>query len=100
MAPSPFPPVVFDLAFELDEGVPAGSLLAAVREAGGRSVEEVGLFDIFTGPPLPPGTKSLAVRLTVRHAERTLTDDDVVPLRQAIAAEVEKRLGGRLRGDS
>jgi phenylalanyl-tRNA synthetase beta chain len=100
VAPSPFPPVVFDLAFELDEGVPAGSLLAAIREAGGRSVEEVGLFDIFTGPPLPPGTKSLAVRLTVRHAERTLTDDDVVPLRQAIAAEVEKRLGGRLRGDS
>jgi phenylalanyl-tRNA synthetase beta chain len=97
-APSAFPPVVFDLAFDLDDGVPAGSLLEAVAAAGGPTLESAELFDVFTGPPLEAGRKSLAVRLTVRDPKRTLTDEEVVPIREAVTSAVAEGLGGRLRG--
>jgi phenylalanyl-tRNA synthetase beta chain len=96
--PSPFPPVVFDMAFDLDEEVPAADLLRTVSSAGGSQVERAVLFDVFVGPPLEEGRKSLAIRLTVRDPRRTLTDGEVAPLREAIVAAVGGQLGGRLRG--
>jgi len=96
--PSPFPPMVFDLAFDLDDAVPAADLIAVIVEAGGPTLESVELFDVFTGRPLDEGRKSLAVRLTIRDPERTLTDREVAPLREAIIAAVTERLQGRLRG--
>ena len=98
VAPSPHPPVVFDLAFDVEAAVPAADLVDVVRGAGGPTVERVRLFDVFTGPPLGEGRKSLGVRLTVRDPARTLTDEDVAPLRERIAAAVADGLGGRLRG--
>jgi len=97
-APSALPPVVFDLAFDLDTAVPAAELIAVVAAAGGPSLESVDLFDVFTGAPLDEGRKSLAVRLTIRDPERTLTDEEVAPLREAVAQAVAERLDGRLRG--
>jgi phenylalanyl-tRNA synthetase beta chain len=72
--------------------------MRVVRAAGGPTMESVELFDVFTGGPLEEGRKSLAVRLTVRDPERTLTDEEVAPLREAIVAAVTGDLGGRLRG--
>jgi phenylalanyl-tRNA synthetase beta chain len=97
-APSAYPPVVFDLAFDLADEVPAASLLAEVRQAAGETLERVELFDLFRGPPLAQGRKSLAVRLTFRHPRRTLTDQDLVPVRGQIIEAVSAALGGRLRG--
>ena len=56
------------------------------------------IFDVFVGPPLDEGRKSIAVRLAFRAPDRTLTDDDLAPVRAAIAAAVADGLGGRLRG--
>jgi phenylalanyl-tRNA synthetase beta chain len=97
-SPSPFPPVVFDLAFEVDASVSAGALLEVVAEAGGSILESVELFDVFSGAPLAEGRKSLAVRLVVRDPERTLTDEEVAPVRSRVAEAVSEGLGGSLRG--
>jgi len=97
-APSPYPPVVFDLAFDLAEEVPAAALLSEVRRGAGPSLERVEVFDLFRGAPLVPGRKSLALRLTFREAQRTLTDEDLVPVRARITEGVAAALGGRLRG--
>lgn len=96
--PSPYPPVVFDLAFDLAEEVPAAALLSQVRAGAGPSLERVEVFDVFRGPPLGEGRKSLALRLTFRDAQRTLSDADLVPLRASIIETVAAALGGRLRG--
>lgn len=96
--PIVFPPVVFDLAFDLPAEVAAGDLIEVVRHAGRPALERVELFDVFAGPPLEEGRRSLALRLTVRDPQRTLTDEEVAPLREAIAAAVAERLEGRLRG--
>jgi phenylalanyl-tRNA synthetase beta chain len=97
-APSAYPPVVFDLAFDLADEVPAAALLREVRGAAGETLERAELFDLFRGPPLASGRKSLAVRLTFRHPRRTLTDEDLVPVRGKIIDAVTAALGGRLRG--
>lgn len=96
--PSPFPPVVFDLAFELDEDAAAGDLLGEVRAAGGELLESVEVFDVFTGGPVPVGRKSVAIRLTMRAPDHTLSDEELAPLRKDIAEAVAERFGGRLRG--
>jgi phenylalanyl-tRNA synthetase beta chain len=96
--PSLFPPVVFDLAFDLAESVPAAALVKEIRDSAGEMLETARIFDVFRGPPLEPGRTSVAVRLTFRAIDRTLTDEELVPVRAAIAGRVADRLSGRLRG--
>jgi phenylalanyl-tRNA synthetase beta chain len=96
--PSTLPPVVFDLAFDLGDDVPASRLLHTVREAAGPLLERLVVFDVFSGPPLDPGRRSIALRLTFRDPDRTLTDDDLAPVRDRIAERVAGDIGGRLRG--
>jgi phenylalanyl-tRNA synthetase beta chain len=98
--PSPLPPVVFDLAFDIADDVPAARLLDAVRGAAGPRLERIVVFDVFSGAPLEPGRRSIAVRLTFRDPERTLTDDDLAPVRDEIAVRVAAEVHGRLRGGS
>ena len=96
--PSHFPPVVFDLAFDVAAEVTAAGVLDAVVGAAGALLERASIFDVFSGPPLDPGRTSVAVRLTFRAPDRTLTDAELVPVREAIASRVAEHLSGRLRG--
>ena len=96
--PSTYPPVVFDLAFDVAETTTVASLDEVVRDNAGEHLERLDLFDVFRGAPLEDGRKSLAYRLTFRDAERTLTDEELAPVREAIAAAVADTLDGRLRG--
>jgi len=96
--PSAFPPVVFDLAFDVAADTPAGRIVAAVKAAAGPELEDVTLFDLFSGPPLEAGRKSIALRLTFRHRERTMVDSEMAPIRQAIVERVRADTGGLLRG--
>ncbi len=96
--PSSYPPQVFDLAFELDSSVPAGVVLAAIDAAGQGMVERRSIFDVYEGDPIPDGRKSVAINLTVRAPDRTMSDEDVAPIRRAIVESVEAATGGTLRG--
>ena len=96
--PSLLPPVVFDLAFDLPADAPGGRVLEAISASAGPHLERQEVFDVFSGAPLPEGRKSLAVRLTFRHPERTMTNEEMVPVRAAIVAAVSDRVGGILRG--
>jgi phenylalanyl-tRNA synthetase beta chain len=98
VVPSLLPPVVFDLAFDIAATVPAGRLVDAIREGGGPYLENLLVFDIFQGPPLQPERKSVAVRVTFRHPERTMVDQEMIPIRAAIVAQVGSAVGGILRG--
>jgi phenylalanyl-tRNA synthetase beta chain len=98
--PSTYPPVVFDLAFVVDDAVPAEALVAAVAENGGDWLESVRVFDEFVGGQLGEGLKSLAVQIWLRAADHTLTNEEVAPRREHIISGVENQLGARLRGGS
>jgi phenylalanyl-tRNA synthetase beta chain len=95
---SGFPDVREDLAVVVSEKVSAAELLDAVRGAGRPLLADVQVFDVYRDPDkLGEGNVSLALRLTYRATDRTLTDEEVAERREAIAAAVERELGGRIR---
>jgi phenylalanyl-tRNA synthetase beta chain len=92
-----FPPVRRDLAFVVPVDAPAGDVGAALREAGGDLVASCRLFDVFSGRPLPEGTKSLAFALDLRATDRTLTGDEADAVVVRIVDRVREAFGGELR---
>jgi phenylalanyl-tRNA synthetase beta chain len=91
-----FPAVLQDIAVVIEEAVSAAEVEAAVRAGGGKLLTQVRVFDLYRGDQVAQGSKSLALRLEFRAADRTLTDAEVVERRAAIERELEQ-IGGRLR---
>lgn len=96
-SPSLFPPVDFDLSFVVPHEVGAATLLESTRRAGGGLVESSKVFDEFRGPGVEAGARALAVRYRLRAPDRTLTNEEVAPVRQAMIGAAEG-LGAKLRG--
>ncbi len=95
---SGFPDVREDIAVVVPEHVSAAQLLALVRHAGGRLLADAEVFDVYRDAErLGEGNVSLALRLTYRAGDRTLTDEEVAERRDAIAEAVAEKLGGRIR---
>ncbi len=96
--PSVFPPIIFDLAFEVDADVEASAIIEAANQGAGEFLEDVRVFDVFTGASVGEGRKSVALSFTFRAPDRTMTDEEVAPIRRSIVASVTGSVGGELRG--
>ncbi|MBV9000450.1 MAG: phenylalanine--tRNA ligase subunit beta [Solirubrobacterales bacterium] len=97
-AVSGFPDVREDLAVIVSEKVTAAAVTDVVRGAGGPLLAGVEVFDVYRdAEKIGPGQVSLALRLTYRATDRTLTDEEVAERRNAIAAALERELDGRIR---
>ncbi|HXX69518.1 MAG TPA: phenylalanine--tRNA ligase subunit beta, partial [Polyangiaceae bacterium] len=92
-----FPASARDLAVVVADGVAAGDVERAVRDAAGDLAEEVELFDRFVGGNVPPGHASLALHVVYRARDRTLTDLEVDARHAEVVSAVEKRFGATLR---
>ena len=92
-----FPPVRRDLAFTVEASTPAERVRSALAEAAGDLVSSVLLFDVFEGPPLPEGTRSLAFSLDFRAGDRTLTDEEADGAVTAIVERLSRDFGAQLR---
>jgi phenylalanyl-tRNA synthetase beta chain len=95
--PARFPPIRRDLAFVVDRATPAGAVRDEIRRAAGDLLGTLILFDVFEGPPLPEGRKSLAFALELRAPDRSLTGDEADEIVARVAAAVAARFGGELR---
>lgn len=94
---SPFQPVERDFAFVVAEDVAADRLLRAVKGADKDLIASVGVFDVYTGPHVGPGRKSIALSVTLQPKERTLTDAEIDSVSQKIVAAAAKATGATLR---
>jgi len=92
-----FPALQQDLAVVVPEAAPAEEIRAAIRAGGGDLLRGIEVFDLYRGEQLGEGRKSVALRLEFRASDRTLTDEEVAQLREAITVELA-RIGGALRG--
>jgi phenylalanyl-tRNA synthetase beta chain len=93
-----FPPVLEDLAVVIDEATPADLVAATIREAGGKMVSDVRLFDVYRSDQIGVGKKSLAYSVTYQSVEKTLADKDVAAIRSKIMRKLEQAIGAKLRG--
>jgi phenylalanyl-tRNA synthetase beta chain len=85
-----------DLAFVLPETIPAEKLDRAIRQGAGNLLVDLALFDIYRGDRVAAGTRSLAYRLRLQAADRSLTEQDIAEVRRAVEAASTK-LGAELR---
>lgn len=95
---SAFPAAKEDFAFVVDENVPAQDVRTAIVAGAGDLLEDVRLFDVFTGTQVGAGKKSLAYSLRLRAADRTLSADEVRAVREGVVAATAERVGAVLRG--
>ena len=91
-----FPAAHQDLAVVVPVEVSATVVRDAILAGGGELLRSARVFDLYEGEQLGAGRKSLALRLEFRAADRTLTDEEIAPLRDAIKAKLEQ-IGGGLR---
>ncbi|MCU1450162.1 MAG: pheT [Acidimicrobiales bacterium] len=95
---SRFPASDIDLAFVVEDSAPAAAVEQTLRQAGGELLTELRLFDVFRGPQLGPGRRSLAYRLRFNALDHTLTDEEVGEIRRRCIEAVETSLPAKLRG--
>ena len=94
---SKYPSSDVDLAFDVPESVTSASILGCLRKAGSDLLQQVKLFDSYSGNAVEEGHRSLAYRLRFQASDRTLTDDEVSALRTKCIQVVEKKTNARLR---
>ncbi|MGO9927038.1 MAG: phenylalanine--tRNA ligase subunit beta [Mycobacterium sp.] len=94
---SPFPAVFQDVSLVVSTQVPAQAVADAVREGAGELLEDLQLFDVFTGPQIGEDRKSLTFALRFRASDRTLTEDDASAARDAAVRRAAETVGAVLR---
>jgi len=92
-----YPLATQDVALVVRGDVPAADVAAALRAGAGKLLEDVRLFDVYTGAQLGEGRKSLAYTLRLRAPDRTLTAAEATAARDAAVAEAARRTGAVLR---
>jgi phenylalanyl-tRNA synthetase beta chain len=91
-----FPAVYQDLAVVVPADLPAEAVGEAIRAGGGELLQGAEVFDLYEGEQLGAERKSLALNLEFRAPDRTLTDEEVTAVREAIKAKLDE-IGGTLR---
>jgi phenylalanyl-tRNA synthetase beta chain len=95
---SEFPPLRQDIALVVPDEHPASAVLAAARAAGSELLSDVQVFDVWRdNAALGPDRRSLALRLTFQAQDRTLSDEEVRPFREAIVVRLREAVGAELR---
>ena len=94
---SKFPAIRRDLALVADDNIPAGEILQQIRNSGEDLVKEISLFDVYQGPGVAEGKRSLALSLTLQHGSRTLIDQDVSSLIENVVQSLRDKFGVTLR---
>ncbi|MBR2621097.1 MAG: phenylalanine--tRNA ligase subunit beta [Clostridia bacterium] len=92
-----FPATTRDFSFVVDESLEVGTLIATMSRAGGKLVEGVSLFDIYRGPQIGEGKKSVSLRVSLRASDRTLTVEEADKVSSKILGAMEHQLGITIR---
>ncbi len=94
---SKFPPVVRDLAVLVDQNISLQAMLNALETARPTLVQEIQLFDVYTGKGVESGKKSLAFRIVMQDTQKTLQDSDVDSAMSWALQTLEQNFAARRR---
>jgi phenylalanyl-tRNA synthetase beta chain len=94
---SPLMPLTRDFAFVVPDAVAAADLARSLTTADKALIEGARVFDVYTGPGVPEGSKSVAIEVLIQPREKTLTDAEIEALSARIVTAAEKATGAKLR---
>ncbi|GAB3299548.1 phenylalanine--tRNA ligase subunit beta [Parasphingorhabdus pacifica] len=94
---SAYPPVLMDVALVVDAQLPATELIEVIRSSGGELLEDVRLFDVYSGEQVGEGKKSLALAMRFRAHDRTLKQEEATEARDAAVDAAKQAFGATLR---
>ncbi len=94
---SKYPSIIKDMAFVVDKDLESSKIMNVIRKNGTSILNDVQIFDVYTGENVLPGKKSIAFKLTFSNINRTLTDEEVMSVFNDIISKVENELGAELR---
>jgi phenylalanyl-tRNA synthetase beta chain len=97
LALSPFMPLRRDFAFVVERETAAGDIVRAVQSADRQLIAGVRVFDVYEGPGVAAGRKSVAVEVTLQPREKTLEDAEIEAISAKIVAAAGKATGAVLR---
>ena len=92
-----FPAVERDIAVIVDENVEVGQIEKLIIKKSKKLLESAKLFDIYRDEKIGENKKSVAFSLIFRNKNKSLSDEEINPIMEAIIAELEKQLGAELR---
>ena len=92
-----FPAVMRDISVVCDESLTAGELEKCIRRAGGEYLDSVEVFDVYKGPNIPQGKKSVSFSLALRAEDQTLTDDHAEEAVSAVLDALQREYGAVIR---
>ncbi len=92
-----YPAAVRDLAFVCDDELEVGTIEEVIAKADRKTIESVTLFDVYRGPQVGEGKKSVAFNITMRSADHTLTVEEADKTLKKVLTLLERELGLTLR---
>ena len=95
---SRFPETRRDIAVVVSSSVPAADVVALVKSVAGSSLEDLRVFDVYTGQGIEANKKSLALGLTFRDRERTLDDSEISETMTQVVDSLKEKFSAELRG--
>jgi len=93
-----YPSTSRDVAFLVDEKITSGAMVSIALDAKEELLENVSIFDVYTGEGISAGMKSLAIRFTYRASLKTLTDSEVNEVHSRIVEKIVKLTDAKIRG--
>ncbi|MBX7147103.1 MAG: phenylalanine--tRNA ligase subunit beta [Alphaproteobacteria bacterium] len=94
---SPYQAVERDFAFVVDHMIEAGQIVQAINTVDKKLIKNIDIFDVYSGPHLPEGKKSLAFSVTIQSDQKTLVDQEIQDVCKKIIAKVQEKTGAVLR---
>jgi phenylalanyl-tRNA synthetase beta chain len=96
---SRFPAISRDLALILNDGIEVQQIIDYLQGLGQKLIEEIEIFDVYQGPPISRGKKSVAFRIIYRSPDKTLEDPEVNDLHAVISHKVLRHFKADFRED-
>lgn len=94
---SKYPQIHRDLAFLVEDRVTFGQVYDIVGNSAGELLTTLDIFDVYRGTGVEDGYKSIAIRMTLQHPERTLVDEEVATLTNNVIAALKQNVDAQLR---
>ena len=94
---SKYPSIIKDVAFVVNKDILDGDITTLIKKAGGRMLNQIEVFDVYTGENVKENEKSIAYTLTFKDDSKTLSDEEVMQVFNKIINDVTSKLNCTVR---